>query len=109
MAIEKNMLKSDKAVLMQFATLFKDSLLDEQAKKIKRLERNIAKLRKLVEAKNDVIEEVSKELAIKNEQLEDIRKKICGQGCNPNKYVGREERGDRCRDIILNEVYGILF
>lgn len=75
MTIAKDILKSDNVAFMQSAKLFKEAMLDEQAKKIKRLEWKIAKLRKAVKSKNGVIEDVSKELTAKNKQLEDIRKK----------------------------------
>lgn len=75
MTIEKDILKSENVVLVQSAKLFKEALLDEQAKKIRRFEWKIAKLRKAVKSKNSVIEDVSKELAAKNKQLEYIRKK----------------------------------
>ena len=75
MTIDKDMLKSENVELMQSVQVFKDALLGEQTKKIKRLERKIAWLRKAVKSKNIVIEDVSKELAAKNTQLEYIRKK----------------------------------
>lgn len=75
MTIAKDILKNENVAFMQSAKVFKEAMLDEQAKKIKRLEWKIAKLRKAVKSKNGVIEDVSKELAAKNKQLEDIRKK----------------------------------
>lgn len=79
MTIEKDILKSENVALVQSAKLFKETLLDEQAKKIRRLEWKIAKLRKAVKSKNSVIEDVSKELAAKNKQLEDIREKYANK------------------------------
>ncbi len=74
MTIDKDMSKSENVELMS-VKFFKDALLGEQTKKIKRLERKIARLRKVVKSKNIVIEDAGKELAAKNTLLEDIRER----------------------------------
>lgn len=57
----KHVLNEGNPALKESATQFNDALLDEQAKKIKRLGKEIARLNKIIRKKNLKIEELRKE------------------------------------------------
>lgn len=77
--------KEGNPALKEAASQFNDALLDEQAKKIKRLGKEIAKLNSIIHDKNAVLSDVSEEL-----RLSKIREKNLAElGL---KYVGENEK-----------------
>lgn len=85
----KNCIKEDPVVinsaLKESASQFNDALLDEQAKKIKRLGKEISKLNSIIHDKNAVLSDVAEEL-----RLTKIREKNLAElGL---KYVGENEK-----------------
>lgn len=77
--------KEGTPALKESASQFNDALLDEQAKKIKRLGKEIAKLNSIIHDKNAVLSDVAEEL-----RLSKIREKNLAElGL---KYVGENEK-----------------
>lgn len=60
----KHVLNEGNPALKESATQFNDALLDEQAKKIKRLGKEIARLNKIIHDKNAVLADVAEELRL---------------------------------------------
>lgn len=84
----KNCIKEDSVVinpaLKESATQFNDALLDEQAKKIKRLGKEIARLNGIIHDKNAILADVAEEL-----RLSKIREKNLTEVCQ--KYMKENE------------------
>lgn len=77
--------KKENPALEESASQFNDALLDEQAKKIKRLGKEISKLNSIIHDKNAVLSDVAEEL-----RLTKIREKnLADLGL---KYVGENEK-----------------
>lgn len=77
--------KKGNSALKESASQFNDALLDEQAKKIKRLGKEISKLNSIIHDKNAVLSDVAEELRLTN-----IREKNLAElGL---KYVGENEK-----------------
>ena len=77
--------KKGNSALKESASQFNDALLDEQAKKIKRLGKEISKLNSIIHDKNAVLSDVAEEL-----RLTKIREKNLAElGL---KYVGENEK-----------------
>ena len=96
-----NHIKEDSVVnpaLEEAASQFNDSLLDEQAKKIKRLGKEIAKLNSIIHDKNAVLSDVAEEL-----RLTRIREKNLAElGL---KYVGENEKLKKeLADKVVDEI-----
>lgn len=96
-----NHIKEDSVVnpaLEEAASQFNDSLLDEQAKKIKRLGKEIAKLNSIIHDKNAVLSDVAEEL-----RLTRIREKNLAElGL---KYVGENEKlKNELADKVVDEI-----
>lgn len=81
----KHVLNEGNPALKEAASQFNDALLDEQAKKIKRLGKEISKLNSIIHDKNAVLSDVAEEL-----RLTKIREKNLAEiGL---KYVGENEK-----------------
>ncbi len=81
----KHVLNEGNPALKESASQFNDALLDEQAKKIKRLGKEISKLNSIIHDKNAVLSDVAEEL-----RLSKIREKNLAElGL---KYVGENEK-----------------
>lgn len=80
----KHVLNESNPALKEAASQFNDALLDEQAKKIKRLGKEIAKLNGIIHDKNAVLSDVAEEL-----RLSKIREKNLTELCQ--KYIKANE------------------
>lgn len=122
----KHVLNEGNPALKEAASQFNDALLDEQAKKIQRLGKEIARLKKIIHKKNMKIEELRKESSIhlrgkvklfgetvdlsqeicdKNEdlRLSKIREKNLTDVCQ--KYMKENEKlKKKLADKIVNEI-----
>lgn len=94
----KHVLDEGNPALKEAATQFNDALLDEQAKKIKRLGKEIARLNGIIHDKNAVLADVAEEL-----RLSKIREKNLAElGL---KYVGEnEELKNQLADKVVDEI-----
>lgn len=88
--------KEGNPALKEAASQFNDALLYEQAKKIKRLGKEIAKLNGIIHDKNAVLSDVAEEL-----RLTKIREKNLAELCL--KYVGENEKlNEKLKSINMN-------
>lgn len=98
----KNCIKEDSVVinpsLKESASQFNDALLDEQAKKIKRLGKEISKLNSIIHDKNAILSDVAEEL-----RLTKIREKILAElGL---KYIGENEKlKEELADKVVDKI-----
>lgn len=81
----KHVLNEGNPALKEAASQFNDALLDEQAKKIKRLGKEISKLNSIIHDKNAVLSDVAEEL-----RLSKIREKNLTEVCQ--KYMKENEK-----------------
>ena len=98
----KNCIKEDSVVinpaLKEVASQFNDALLDEQAKKIKRLGKEIAKLNGIIHDKNAVLADVAEEL-----RLSKIREKNLAELCQ-KKVKEIEELRKELADKVVEKI-----
>lgn len=90
----KHVLNEGNPALKEAASQFNDALLDEQAKKIKRLGKEISKLNSIIHDKNAVLSDVAEEL-----RLSKIREKNLTEVCQ--KYV---KENDELREKLADKV-----
>ena len=90
--------KEGNPALKEAASQFNDALLDEQAKKIKRLGKEIAKLNGIIHDKNAVLSDVAEEL-----RLSKIREKNLTEMCQ--KYMKEnEELKKELADKVVDKI-----
>ena len=90
--------KESNPALKEAASQFNDALLDEQAKKIKRLGKEIARLNGIIHDKNAVLSDVAEEL-----RLSKIREKNLTELCQ--KYIkANEELKKELADKVVGKI-----
>ena len=95
-AIDK--MKEGNPALKESASQFNDALLDEQAKKIKRLGKEISKLNSIIHDKNAILADVAEEL-----RLTKIREKNLTEACQ--KYMKEnEELKKELADKVVDKI-----
>lgn len=94
----KHVLNESNPALKEAASQFNDALLDEQAKKIKRLGKEIARLNGIIHDKNAVLSDVAEEL-----RLSKIREKNLTEVCQ--KYMKEnEELKKELADKVVDKI-----
>lgn len=94
----KHVLNESNPALKEAASQFNDALLDEQAKKIKRLGKEIARLNGIIHDKNAVLSDVAEEL-----RLSKIREKNLTEVCQ--KYMKEnEELKKKLADKVVEKI-----
>ena len=94
----KHVLNEGNPALKKSASQFNDALLDEQAKKIKRLGKEIAKLNGIIHDKNAILSDVAEEL-----RLSKIREKNLTELCQ--KYIkANDELKKELADKVVEKI-----
>ncbi len=97
----KHVLNEGNPALKEAASQFNDALLDEQAKKIKRLGKEIARLNKIIHDKNAVLSDVAEEL-----RLSKIREKNLTEVCQ--KYMKENEELKKELDVAKKQNTAVM-